>query len=284
MLASTFESLARGPVGSGVERVLGLVGLRPAGQKVYNQIISEIVVRNGEYTVSIGDTQATFGVHSPDEYLRIKSMFEDDILSSLLSDLEADDVFYDVGANVGVYSCLVGDLIGEDRVVAFEPHPDNAEQLRRNVNLNGLEPTIFNEALSDEEGEVSLAVAVESHTTSPGHNLIEVNESVEQYGSESAETLTTDMVRGDDLIQTRDIPEPTVLKIDVEGAEYNVLRGLKETISGPACRLIYCEIHRNHLKTFGSSDKEVRELLESYGFELEVLNDHGSKYHLKATK
>jgi FkbM family methyltransferase len=284
MLARVFESLARGPVGSGVERGLGLVRLRPAAQNTYNQVLSKIVVQNGEYTISVGDSKATFEVHSSDEYLRIKSMFEDDVLSSLLSDLEADDVFYDVGANVGVYSCLVGNLIGADRVVAFEPHPGNAERLHDNVNLNSLEPTIFNYALSDNEGKVSLAVAVESHTTSPGHNLIEINASVEEYGSESAQTITTDMVRGDDFIQKRDLPEPTVLKVDVEGAEYNVLRGLEETLSGSACRLVYCEVHKNHLKTFNSSDREVRELLESCGFELESINDHGSKYHLKATK
>jgi len=283
-LARVFESLARGSVGSGIERVLSLVGLRSVGQKVYNRIISTIVVRNGEYTISVEDTQATFEVDSRDDYIRIKSMFEDDVLSSLLSDLEADDVFYDVGANVGVYSCLVGDLIGADRVVAFEPHPGNLERLRNNLSLNGLEPTVVNEALSDEEGEISLAVAVESHTTCPGHNLIEINKSVEQYGSESAETITTDMVRGDDVIQTRNLPEPTVLKIDVEGAEYNVLNGLREVLSGSACRLVYCEVHRNHLETFGSSEKEVRELLESCGFALENLNDYGSKYHLKATR
>lgn len=92
------------------------------------------------------------------------------------------------------------------------------------------------------------------------------------------------MVRGDDFIQTQNLLEPTVLKLNVEGVEYNVLSGLREVLSGSACRLVYCEVHRNHLETFGSSDKEVRELLESCGFELESLNDHGTKYHLKATK
>jgi FkbM family methyltransferase len=284
MLARVFESLARGPVGSGVERGLNLVGLRPAGQKLYNWVLSTIAVRNGEYTISVGNAEAIFEIRSPDEYLRLKSMFENDVLSSLLFDLNADDVLYDVGANMGLYSCLVGDIIGPNRVVAFEPHPGNAERLHNNVNLNDLEPTIFNKALSDEEGEVSLAVAVESHTTSPGHNLIEINESVEEYGSESAETISTDMVRGDNFIQTQNLPEPTVLKVDVEGAEYNVLSGLREVLSGSACRLVYCEVHRNHVETFGSSDKEVRELLESCGFELESLNDHGTKYHLKAKK
>lgn len=180
MLASVLESLARGPVGSGVERGLNLVGLRPVGQKIYNRVLSTIVVRNGEYTISVRDAEAIFKVHSSDKYLRLKSMFKDDVLSSLLSDLHADDVFYDVGANVGIYSCLVGNIIGSNRVVAFEPHPGNAELLLNDVNLNELEPTIFNKALSDEEGEVSLAVTVESHTTSPGHNLIEINESVEE--------------------------------------------------------------------------------------------------------
>lgn len=282
-LVSAFESIARGPVGRTVENGLRKVGLYRLVHRPYNHAISSLVVRNGEYPIEVGDSTASIIVRNRDEYWRVKSMFEEDVLSSVLADLETGDVFYDVGANIGVYSCLVGDVLPGESIVAFEPHPTNEQVLQENLQRNEVDATVFQQALSDEDGEVSLAVAVESHTTSPGHNLIEVNDSVKKYGEDGAEKVRTEMSRGDGLIDQQGLPAPTVLKIDVEGAELDVLRGLEDTLRNH-CRVVYCEVHRNHIRRFGGSDAELRNFLETCGFTLEALNDNKSKYHLRATK
>lgn len=267
-----------------MERGLGKVGLLPVVQRCYNGAVSSVVVRNGEYALSVGDATATMLIDDETEYTRIKSMFEVDVLESLLSDITQDDVFWDVGANVGVYSCLAGEGLPNGSVVAFEPHPANAARLRKNLVHNGIEATVFQRALSDSGGEVELAVAVESHTTSPGHNLIELNESVSEYGEDSNETVAAQMTHGDELVAEGEVPPPTVLKVDVEGAEYNALRGLEKTLKRDDCRVVYCEVHRKHLERFGASESELREFLMSCGFELRNLNDHDTKYHLRALK
>lgn len=283
-LVRAIESVANGQFGQAAEKGLRRIGLLPPIQSLYNASVSALVIWKGEYPISVGDATALIKVESTQEYLRVKSMFEDDVLAELLSEIESDDVFFDIGANVGVYSCLVGDLLTDGSVTAFEPHPNNALRLRENLSRNGVEARVVQKALSDEGGEVSLAVAVESHTTSPGHNLIEINEAVEDYGRESSERETTDMLRGDEFVSVGDTEPPTVVKVDVEGAELNVLRGLEETLSREECRLLFCEVHRNHMKKFSTTESELRDFLRSCNFRLEDLNDHGSKFHLKASK
>jgi FkbM family methyltransferase len=211
-------------------------------------------------------------------------MTERDIIESVLSDIESDDVFYDVGAHVGVYSCLIGSVLSEGEVVAFEPHPKNVKKLRENIGRNDIPADIHQAALSNEEGEISMSVAVDSDTTSPTHNLIELNENVKQYGEGSAEQISIETTRGDKLVSNGKIPRPTVIKVDVEGAEFDVLTGLKNSLADESCRVVYCEVHRNHLPKFGASESELHDLLEDCGFTIEKIQDNGTKYHIRAYK
>lgn len=59
-------------------------------------------------------------------------------------------MYYDIGANVGVYTCFAGQHA--DRVVAFEPHEGTATRLRENVDLNDIDVTVYQTAVADYEG------------------------------------------------------------------------------------------------------------------------------------
>lgn len=119
------------------------------------------------------------------------------------------DVVWDVGANVGHYSqkflAMVG---GEGRVVAFEPAPAAARMLRE------LSPTpeVLELALSSADGEARLSVAE--------GDAAPVNRLSPDGG------LTVRIARGDSLVQAGIAPRPGVVKIDTEGHELEVLRGL----------------------------------------------------------
>ncbi|WP_246023072.1 FkbM family methyltransferase [Halosimplex halophilum] len=246
--------------------------------------MATIAVSAGRYKVEVQDTETQFIVADHDEYERLRAMTEFDVLSSLLSDLQDDDVFFDVGANIGVYSCLVGASSADIDVVSFEPHPKNADRLRDNLNLNDIEASVQEQALSDTIGDVTLSIAVESTTVAPGHNLIEVNESLESYGEGSVEQRDVEMQTGDELVENGELPQPTVVKIDVEGAELKALRGMEQVLSQDACRVVYCEVHSLHLPKFDSSETEIHELLKSCGFTIEIADDAGDKYHIRAYK
>jgi len=62
-------------------------------------------------------------------------------------------MYYDIGANVGVYTCFAGQHA--DRVVAFEPHEGTATRLRENVDLNDIDVTVYQTAVADYEGTIT---------------------------------------------------------------------------------------------------------------------------------
>ncbi|HSK21008.1 MAG TPA: FkbM family methyltransferase [Longimicrobiales bacterium] len=124
---------------------------------------------------------------------------------------------FDVGAHVGYYTLLASVLAGDaGRVWAFEPNPANHAFLRRHVALNRRDNvSIENAAVSDRNGTASFAFGTGSGT---GH--------LDTNGSLEVRT-----VRLDDFCREHGV-RPGFLKIDVEGAELDVLRGAEETITG----------------------------------------------------
>jgi len=125
--------------------------------------------------------------------------------------VKAGNVVYDIGANVGYYTLLASTLVGETgQVLAFEPLPDNLTFLEKHLALNSIHNTrMFEVAVSDENGT---AMFSEMSERSSGH--------LDSTGKMEVRT-----VKLDTLYKNGEIPPPVVMKIDVEGAEYQVLMG-----------------------------------------------------------
>lgn len=149
--------------------------------------------------------------------------------------LRPGDVLYDVGANVGFFALAGARLVGPAGVVyALEPVPDNAAAIRAAAELNEL-PNI--EVLERAAGRVA------------GHERLLLVEDrswsrIERYGqhARTEDALEVEVVAIDDLVAEGRLRPPQLVKIDVEGAELDVLAGLRETIARyrPA---IVCELH-----------------------------------------
>jgi FkbM family methyltransferase len=254
-------------MGSAASRLYGRVvgfaettGLKPVIRPLYRSWTDLRYRLAGDtYEVEVGGARARFHIPTRNEWTDFRTIEERPILGHLVSNLRSDDVFYDVGANLGLYSCIAADVV-TGPVVAFEPHPDNADRLGDNADLNGADVSTFRCALADSAGEAELTLALDT-VGSAGHTL--VSDWTSGHGS-----IAVPKVRGDDHIAREDLPRPTVLKIDVEGAERAVLDGLETTLSRPDCRLVYCETHAERLETQGSSVADVRATLESHGFSL----------------
>ncbi len=130
--------------------------------------------RNGSpVTRTINGTTASFAVSSPNEYARASTVHgERPIVDDVLRTLESDDVFYDVGANVGTYTCFAGQVDDDGNVIGFEPHPANVERLRENTSLNDIQAAVRPVALSNERGSSELAVSGENDQAGVGtHSL-----------------------------------------------------------------------------------------------------------------
>ncbi len=131
-----------------------------------------------------------------------------------------DGSFYDVGANTGFYSVLVGRLRPDLTVRAFEPVPRIADHFDENMAVNGLPVVVERVALSDEDGQAELYLPPDDH------GLIESSASLDpSFKEKVAATLVVRCERLDAAQARLGDERIGFMKIDVEGAEGRVLAG-----------------------------------------------------------
>jgi FkbM family methyltransferase len=165
----------------------------------------------------------------------VRGTLEPSVVEALRRTVRPGHVVYDVGANLGYFTLAAARLVGpQGRVVAFEPVPWCAEAVRRNAALNDLDHVeVRAEAVGEESGRARLLVVEEaswSHLASTGRH------------AQTREEIDVDLVTLDELVAAGTIPPPDVLKIDTEGAELQVIRGLRRTIAEHGPRIV-CELH-----------------------------------------
>lgn len=140
--------------------------------------------------------------------------------TALLSHLFARvDRFIDVGANLGYYTCLA--LQRGRPVVAFEPQQQNLECLYRNLQVNGWQAEVFPLALGERPGLLTLYGA-----SGPSASLVK-----DWAGYSARYQQVVPVSTLDNIVSSRFGGERLLVKIDVEGAEYQVLKGALQTIA-----------------------------------------------------
>jgi FkbM family methyltransferase len=160
------------------------------------------------------------------------------VQEAMIRHLGAGGVLYDVGANLGFFSLLGARLVGPNgSVYAFEAAPDNARAIERNVELNALPVvTVIQKAVSSGAGRGRLQV-VDDQSWSK----------LEEFGEHpfTERVIDVELISLDDAVAAGQIRPPTVVKIDVEGAEIAVLEGMRRTIEEHRPAVI-CELHDTH--------------------------------------
>ena len=137
--------------------------------------------------------------------------------------LHLGGAFYDVGANTGFYSVLVGRLGAAEAIVAFEPIPAIADMCRRNLTLNRVAAEVRSAAVSDIDGQATI------HLPDQEHGLIETSASLNpDFKDDNRSSITVPTVTLDSANAARDHEVVGLIKIDVEGFEHAVLRGAEE--------------------------------------------------------
>lgn len=175
-------------------------------------------------------------------------------------------VFWDIGANVGSISLPIAHSTPGVRVEAFEPSPRVFHRLRTNLSLNpDLTPRVRLHpwALSMTTGEASFYASKE--TTNSGVGGLGHSRNREDRA------VSVTVKRGDDLIAEGAVAPPDLIKIDVEGFEIEVLRGLEAFLrTTPKLALIY-EHQLYRLIERAKPIEEVSHFLEALGFELRMI-------------
>jgi FkbM family methyltransferase len=165
-------------------------------------------------------------------------------------------VVFDIGANIGVVSVLQARRHAQ--VYAFEPNPDCYRRLLKTITANGLEAKIhpFNLALGNVVGTGKMQVEKGGTT---GGTVIAGDEGSPTNASVSITTL-------DRIVPALNVPQIDLLKIDVEGAEVDVLRGAVQTLL--LTKRIMLEYHSRALL------ERAELILKPYGFERDVLVEY----------
>ncbi len=193
------------------------------------------------------------------------------------------DVCLDIGANVGYYTRLLGNLVGATgKVVAFEPHPGIFSILRKNMeghhNIH-----LVPKAVSNKTGALEI---YESPRGSGRTSIFQENVSFpedlvkERYlraRERKQETFKVETITVDQTLASLGITEVHLVKIDIEGAEVWALRGMRETLRRSPNMILLVEYFPEAQLSAGFSKLELINVLRQFGFNIiHIIAENGS--------
>lgn len=230
------------------------------GRFIENTIIDQAMTQHCEVTHN--GVTLLFTCPNPLTRWRVETYSEKEPETlAWIDNMTSDDVLWDIGANVGLYS-LYAAKRHDMTVLSFEPSVFNLELLGRNCHLNKASEnvTIIPLALSDRTN----SNLMKHSDTKWGGALSSFSV---DYGSDGKEFFSiveykTLGISGDDVVAKLMLPAPTYIKIDVDGIEHIILNGAIETLK--KVKSILVEVNDD----FNEQAKKVAEILTSSGFYL----------------
>ena len=187
--------------------------------------------------------------------------YEREVIDAIFRSLTPNGVLWDVGSNIGLHAITAKHLRSDTTVVAFEPAPHTAARLIANASLNGVDVQVVTAALADTDGVARLSIVTRGNN---GLSSLRPWPDVDYDG-----TILCPCVRAEALVAHRVLPTPTVVKLDVEGFEAEVLRGFGSLLSGDALRSVVFEAPGNAATE--PQHYPVFELLTEAGFTISPL-------------
>lgn len=232
--------------------------VRPAGRRRIRHLRLakfEMLVQANE---TVGRQISLFGRFEATESAYFRSVVRD------------TDICFDVGGNVGYFSMLLADLAAHGAIHVFEPIPLNAALITTNRELNGYGHVIINNcAVGDRVQTLNFTVAADSAYSS----LHDVGR------SPAVATIAVQMTTLDDYIKQHGIPRVDVMKIDVEGAELQVIRGAAQLLGDVprAPRVVLMELQQENMEPFGTQIEEALAAMVAFGYRAHTLSENGQQ-------
>lgn len=199
-------------------------------------------VEDAHLIVSRGMTGATGNVYV--------GLHEYDDMAFVLHLLRQNDLFVDIGANIGTYTILAAKVVGA-RCISIEPLPSTFAHLENNIHYNRIGNLVEakNVGLASEHGNLRFSA-----------NLDTMNHVVDE--AYAGPQVRVDVLPLDELLDGR---VPFAMKIDVEGFERQVLAGASRTLSAPGLQAIVIEVN-DHQDRYAMSGKTALDVLRDAGF------------------
>jgi FkbM family methyltransferase len=224
----------------------------------YDQVkplgLTEIALPGYTLAISASDSSIAYNLLTRGSYEPYES-------SLFLDAVAGGHDVIDVGAHVGYYALMAATAIRQTgRVWAFEPHPANFALLQDNVARNKLaNVSAMNAAASGDPGRANLFVAHDGNTG--GHSL------AAKPGQSTS--IEVPLVRVDDVVPSG--TRVSVVKIDAEGWEVDVLRGMRRVLTGNH-PLLFTEFFPDAIARAGHDPREFLAELEAHGYGTAVID------------
>lgn len=218
-----------------------------------------IIKLNSELSIDFHPSTPLFGGTFTTEYG--EDIMERDLFNYVYSNIKLHNnpVFIDVGANSGLYSVM--NKTKGFKIYSFEPHPILELILKENIKRNNCNTEVFITALGETEGKSYLSHYDEAWKAGYTHIQEEIN------------IIPVTIMRMDSLIKEK----PTHVKMDVEGYEYHVLKGMGDLLSNHP--ELFVELNDKFLRRCGGSKEEVISFLRNEGYR--YINDLGeNNFHI----
>lgn len=247
---------------------LGIIGL---GKAIYMQAL----LKKGEHNATLMGEPLRFAVSSKREIDRVDASYrEEEFVRRLCGCIRTGDVVYDIGANIGIVTLVAASKAAragkQIEIHAFEPEPRNYDRLKRNVILNNLgKVTCHKLALASANGTGQLFIEGEAGTGT--HSIV----SADAHGRSSIPIM---LRTATDFARDHNAP-PSVCKIDVEGAEAEVLKGMLPLLETKQIRELLIEVHPPSLVSSGVGAEAVERLLTGAGYSKIWSSVRGKEVH-----
>lgn len=229
-----------------IKPILGLIKIADNWlQILFNRFlglpITEIRLRNGIKFVSYGIDRA--------EISMLVDIWHREVYTPPFLPIEPHDTVIDVGANKGYFTVLAASKARHGKVYAFEPVPDLAQRARENLKANSLSNVIIiDKALWKESGQQPLYIS----TNSGGHSM--------RPKPSSYSKIMVTAIRLDEFCAANQIKQVNFLKLDCEGAEYDILMTLDREFLGNIQKIAmethdFGNHHHSQLREFLANNK-----------------------------
>jgi len=185
--------------------------------------------------------------------------FESENLKYFKKTIKKDDVVFDVGANIGIYSLVASKTIGQNgKVYSFEPADRAHSCLLKNIEINKFKNIVpIKKGVSNYSGNATFNVCDDDAYNSLG------NEPMRKI----IKTEKISVVTIDDFVKENNIKKVDVIKVDTEGAEYLVFKGADKTLRKHKPVLLF-EYNRSVVKGYSNSLGDLTDLIKSLDYAL----------------
>jgi FkbM family methyltransferase len=245
---------------------------------------SQSQVKNIKLEFPVGDEKHSFLLELDLNEFSQKSMwnffsegklYEPETSNLFCKILKPGDTFIDAGGHIGYFSLLASSIVGKDGLVfTFEPEDSNRAHILQNIINNQITNIQVSElALGDSEADLEFYINADNDG---GHAFWDVSR--HDYNRKSREQMETRVIHQTSLdhhFANSDLGNLTLIKMDIEGSEYNALIGGKETLIRYHYPTVILEMNRFALKEMGSTEEDVRAFMKDLGYETYFPTEEG---------